>query len=136
MSQYHFPEPAHGYTLNYKTGKIHKPSLFRNSLVKLMSKPKKAQRKINIEGQGISRTHLSELKNQLKDRLEDVGIKQTGNKLVLTPNKESSLSKSKIKVYLKKFLHQQQLKKLVRLRTGGIDTIRLYRPGYVEEESK
>ena len=101
-----------------------------------MSKSKKDQRKINIEGQGISRTHLSELKNQLKDRLEDVDIKQTGNKLVLTPTKESLLSKSKIKVYLKKFLHQQQLKKLVRLRTGGIDTIRLYRPGYVEEESK
>ena len=99
-----------------------------------MSKPKTEQRKINIEGQGISRAQLTELKNQLKDKLEDINIKQTGNNLVLTPTKKALLSKSKIKVYLKKFLHQQQLKKLVRIRTGGKDTVRLYRPGYVEEE--
>ena len=99
-----------------------------------MSKSKKDQRKLNIEGQGISRAQLTELKNQLKDKFEDVNIKQTGNNLILTPMKETVLSKSKIKVYLKKFLHQQQLKKLVRIRTGGKDKVRLYRPGYVEEE--
>ena len=101
-----------------------------------MSKPKKEQRTINIEGQGISRTHLTELKNQLKDKFEDVNFKQSGNNLILTSSKETGLSKSKIKVYLKKFLHQQQLKRLVRIRTGGKDTLKLYRPGYVEEEER
>jgi hypothetical protein len=100
-----------------------------------MSKAKDSpQKKVRIDAMGLPSSSVKELRNMLKERYgEEVAIRTDGKKISLTSS-GNIISKTKIKLVLKKFLHKQHMRSLVKIIRSDSDTLQLYRPGFEEEK--
>ena len=115
-----------------KPTKSVKPKSVKPKTVKpKTTKPKSG---ISIEGQGISKSQLKQLKDFLGNHLsENIKLRQEGKRLTLSFTTEGEISKTKLKPYLKRFLYLENLRTKVRILTDGPAGLKLYQPGYIEE---
>jgi hypothetical protein len=103
--------------------------------VKEMSKAKDTpQHRIKIDAMGLPSSLVKELRNSLKTKYgEEVTIRTDGKKISLTST-AGIISKTKIKLVLKKFLHKQNIRSQVKIIRSDAETLQLYRPGFDEEK--
>ena len=90
---------------------------------------------IVIYGKGIKRRQVSKLKEFLSTRFARVvNIKQDGKEIKIEPKEKSttSLSKKKIKPYLKRFIYLEGEKLEVKVLSDGENRLILYRKGGIE----
>ncbi|MHA2059452.1 MAG: 60S ribosomal protein L22 [Candidatus Ranarchaeia archaeon] len=101
-----------------------------------MSKVKdSSQHKVRIDAMGLPSALVKELRSALKEKYgEEVTIRTDGKKITLTAS-EKLISKTKIKLVLKKFLHKQEIRSLVKIIRSDRETLQLYRPGFEEDKS-
>ena len=100
-----------------------------------MSKSKDSpQYKIRIDAIGLPASLVKELRNTLKDKYsDDLHLRTDGKKITLTTS-ERRISKTEIRLVLKKFLHKQKIRSLVKIIRSDSETLQLYRPGFSEEQ--
>jgi len=85
---------------------------------------------ITIEGKGIKRSQVSKLFDLLKEKFPDVDITRDG-KIIKIPRSDK-ISKTKLKVYLKKFIHHEGERDIVKVLSGGHDVFIIHRKGGIE----
>ncbi|MHA1918064.1 MAG: 60S ribosomal protein L22 [Candidatus Ranarchaeia archaeon] len=89
---------------------------------------------VKINCMGISSGLVKDLKKQVMSSYgEDVSVKISGKNITLSSS-EQNISKSKLRLVLKRFLHKQKLRMLVKIISSGKDGLKLYRPGFKEDE--
>ena len=100
-----------------------------------MSNKKVAEKsEVKINCMGISSGLVKDLKKQVINSYgEKVTVKISGKNVTLSSTEEN-ISKTKLRTVLKRFLHKQDLRSLVKIISSGSDELKLYRPGFKEEE--
>lgn len=85
---------------------------------------------IIIEGKGIKRNQAKKLFDLLKAKFPNVEIKRE-SKTIILPRTEG-ISKTRLRVYIKKFIHHEGEKNVVKVLSGGGNILVIHRKGGLE----